>query len=199
MKKGSKMSQESIQKMSLSHRGVLHTEETKAKISHALSRCKRTEEHKQKIREYRLGKKASEKTKKKMSLQRIGNKYSLGKNSGALCHFWKGGVTPTNKVIRNSFEYKRWRTLVFQRDDFTCQSCGVKGVMLHADHELPFAYFPDLRFEVLNGQTLCINCHKNTPTYGERGKRLAIELGWAETTKPTRNYQQPAYERTGLE
>ena len=47
-----------------------------------------------------------------------------------------------------------------------------KFIGYHADHELPFAYFPDLRFEVLNGRTLCETCHRKTPTFGEGAKTM---------------------------
>lgn len=86
--------------------------------------------------------------------------------SGPNCHLWKGGVTPANKAIRTSTKYKQWREQVFRRDDYTCQACGDRGVALHADHDLPFAYFPDLRFELLNGRTLCETCHRATSTWG---------------------------------
>jgi len=79
---------------------------------------------------------------------------------------WKGGITPINEKIRKSPEYKVWRIRVFTRDRFTCQACGQVGGVLNADHELPFAFFPELRFEVLNGRTLCVPCHKRTPTFG---------------------------------
>src|SRR5437879_3168113 len=36
------------------------------------------------------------------------------KHSGHNCHFWKGGITPTNNLIRNSAEYRTWRTAVFE-------------------------------------------------------------------------------------
>lgn len=80
---------------------------------------------------------------------------------------WKGGITPLNEKTRKSVEYKKWRDLVFRRDDYTCQKCGKRGGDLEADHDLPFSLFPDLRFEVLNGQTLCKKCHRETPTYGD--------------------------------
>lgn len=92
--------------------------------------------------------------------------------SKELSHLWKGGITPENKKIRTSLQYKQWRKSVFDRDNYTCQACGARGCELHADHELPFAYFPDLRFEVLNGRTLCVNCHRKTDTWGSRGYTL---------------------------
>ena len=76
------------------------------------------------------------------------------------------GKSPWYKVIRKSLAYKAWRTLVFNRDNYTCQSCQKKGGYLHADHIKPFALFPELRFDVNNGRTLCVPCHKNTGTYG---------------------------------
>ena len=53
-----------------------------------------------------------------------------------------------------------WRKAVFQRDNYTCVWCNKSNIYFHADHIKPFAYFPELRFEGSNGQTLCANCHK---------------------------------------
>ncbi len=76
------------------------------------------------------------------------------------------GKRTADKKIRQSARYKAWRTLVFERDNYTCQSCTQHGGYLHADHIQPFALFPELRFEVSNGRTLCVPCHKKTGTYG---------------------------------
>jgi len=78
------------------------------------------------------------------------------------------GATTQNELIRKSSKYKQWREKVFQRDDFTCQICGERGGEIHADHIKQFAYFPELRFNVENGRTLCVDCHKNTDTYCRR-------------------------------
>lgn len=87
---------------------------------------------------------------------------------------WQGGKTTQTISIRGSLEYKLWRQKVFERDDYTCQMCKKRGNgVLHADHIKPFAYFPELRFKLSNGQTLCEFCHKSTDTYGERAKKYA--------------------------
>lgn len=90
---------------------------------------------------------------------------SIKGHQGAKSHFWRGGITPKNRLIRGSFLYKEWRKSVFGRDNYTCQFCKVRGVFLQADHIKPFAYFPELRFELSNGRTLCLPCHKETETY----------------------------------
>ncbi len=97
-------------------------------------------------------------------------------------NFWKGGITPLHKNIRTSLPYKLWRESVFTRDNYTCQICGIrflKGVtgrvMLNADHIKPFSQYPEFRFDINNGRTLCVPCHKLTPTYMGRifkGKKL---------------------------
>ena len=67
-----------------------------------------------------------------------------------------------NRLARRSVDAKEWREAVFQRDDFTCQMCGIRGTYLEADHIKPWAFFPDLRFELSNGRTLCRPCHDKT-------------------------------------
>jgi hypothetical protein len=130
-----------------------------------------------------LGKKHSEETKKKISKSMKKNGWfpppQYGKKSeefrklmskrfkGDRSHFWKGGKTSLNKIIRESSEYKIWRESVFKRDNYTCKECGQVGGELNADHIKPFALFPKLRFKLSNGRTLCVDCHKKTKTFAK--------------------------------
>lgn len=82
---------------------------------------------------------------------------------------WKG-TTPENKLLRRSKEFKLWREAVFKRDDWICQECKIRGGELHPHHIKPFAFFPELRFAIDNGITLCKGCHMKTDTWGGRVK-----------------------------
>lgn len=122
-----------------------------------------TTEHRKKISESlkKLGLKRTETQKRYLSEIHRGEKNPQ----------WKGGVTPLYKQIRKSQEYKLWREAVFERDNYTCIWCGARGgngkkVILHPDHIKPFALYPELRFAIDNGRTLCVDCHKTTDTYG---------------------------------
>ncbi len=88
---------------------------------------------------------------------------------------WQGGKAIKHNFQRKGLEVERWRKSVFVRDNFTCVLCGLKGgwnkelkrrIILNADHIKPFALFPELRLDMLNGRTLCLECHKQTPTFG---------------------------------
>jgi len=61
-------------------------------------------------------------------------------------------------------EYKKWRLSVYRRDNFCCQfpDCGRKGLKakLQAHHIKRWVDFPELRFQLTNGVTLCKLCHK---------------------------------------
>jgi predicted restriction endonuclease len=83
---------------------------------------------------------------------------------------WKGGVTKKEKAIRNSIHFRLWRESVFARDNWTCQECGERGIYLEAHHIKAFAKFPEFRFAIDNGLTLCRECHSLTDNYKGRSK-----------------------------
>lgn len=166
--------------------GKHRSEETKKKISKSkagqrpwMKGRKHTFISNEKNRISHLGKKASQTTKDKMSMNN--SKYWLGKKRpkasvatrqkqseslrGSRGGNWQGGRTASNFLIRHSLEYKLWRESVFKRDNYTCQLCGQRGRTLNADHIKPFAFFIELRFDINNGRTLCVECHKKTDSY----------------------------------
>lgn len=136
--------------------GIANTDEQKIKISKSLKGIKHSEE-----------------SIKKRSLTNKNN-YDI-----------KGRKTPLVNIIRSSIEYKLWRTSVFERDRYTCVFCGEKGawnkvlskkIILNADHIKPFSLFPELRFAIDNGRTLCVECHKKTDTYGSKVQKCNKNL-----------------------
>ncbi len=109
-------------------------------------------------------------------------------------HNFYRGATELNKLLRQTAEYRIWRKSVFERDAYKCQFCGIGG-KLNADHIKSFAVIlaeNNLKtlddalncnelWNVENGRTLCVPCHKTTETYGLRtlafiNKRIEITI-----------------------
>jgi 5-methylcytosine-specific restriction endonuclease McrA len=143
--KGKKFPEDMRRRMSQAHLGYKHSEETKLKMSlvkKGTSIKPHSEEHKKRI------------------------SFSLhGRNIGERGSNWKGGKTNFGKILRDRFEYKEWRNKVYIRDNYTCQICNKVGGKLHAHHIKSFAFYPDLRYDINNGITLCLECHKKTDSY----------------------------------
>lgn len=137
--------------------------ETKKKIGDAQRGKPKSEQFRRKLSEHMKGKPSFWKGKKHST------EFSAlmsAVHGGANHHNWKGGISSEHSKIRASGEYARWRKAVLARDNYTCKLCGVRGGHLNADHIKPFAAYPDLRFCLENGRTLCVPCHKTTETYG---------------------------------
>lgn len=138
--KGRKFSEEHKKNLSLARIGRKHSEETKIKL-----RKPKSEEHKQKLR-----KPKSLEARRKMSEARKG-KY-LGENSPN----WIKDRTLIKFEDRRGIIYTDWQQGVYKRDIYKCkisnQDCS--GAIV-AHHILPWRDYPELRYDVNNGITLC--------------------------------------------
>ena len=90
-------------------------------------------------------------------------RYWLGKKrpdmAGNKNNFWKGGISTKNELDRGNL--KTWRRTIFSRDKYKCQKCGnTKSGDLRAHHIKDFSSYPELRFIIENGITLCVGCHQ---------------------------------------
>ena len=109
------------------------------------------------LREKALGRKISDETKRKI----LHTKRKNGTLPKGDKHYkWKGG-RPWER-FKNP-EYLAWRAAVLERDGYVCQQCGRQCKKyehgLAAHHVKPYAEFPELRYEISNGLTLCRQCH----------------------------------------
>lgn len=113
---------------------------------------------------------------------------------------WKGGISTLTNLIRNCPKYKDWRKSCFNRDHYTCQECKQVSGKLEVNHLKRFSeilsefltkynqFSPIEDKETLlrltetyepfwdlnNGQTLCVNCHKKTDSYGNKMKGTKV-------------------------
>ncbi len=104
---------------------------------------------------------------------------------------WRGGSTKLIDRIRNSERYVAWRKEIFERDKYTCVWCG-KNRDINADHIFPISsviyilitahfsneeiFMCDLLWNIHNGRTLCVECHRKTKTYGSKALTCTISL-----------------------
>jgi len=167
------------------NRGKSHTEESRKKMSESHLGVPLSQKHKNGISRgllentHLLGHIHSEKTKEKMSNSQ------MGKHSGEKCNFWKGGISTLDNLIRQSLQYKQWKRDIFKRDNWTCQKCGWFGGNLNAHHIKSFhqiikdnnivfleeSFICDELWDLNNGITLCMVCHRLTNNYGNK-KRI---------------------------
>ena len=121
-----------------------------------------------------VGKKLSDEHKLKISMANIGKKPTesirklLSEKAKQRCtKEWKENLSKN----RNSSLHREWSQLVKNRDGWKCKisnnNCFGKVV---AHHILPWSKFPELRYEVNNGITLC---HFHHPRKRNDEMRLA--------------------------
>jgi hypothetical protein len=152
--KGKSMSDEFRERISLIVKGRKHTKETKERISKShkgMSKpwAKFNSTFKKGFIPYNKGKKANKEWRDKLS-------QSLKR------YFDKIGRADIKRYHHiNDRIYLQWRMGVFERDKYTCQKCGKRGGELNAHHIKSWSKYPKLRYEIANGKTFCVICHKN--------------------------------------
>ena len=111
------------------------------------------------------------------------SKSLLGK-TGEEARNWRGGKTKIRFLIPSLSKYAIWRTGVFERDNWTCQTCHKRGCYLEAHHLNRISNLIDKYqlktsqdcldclelWDVNNGVSLCKDCHNIT-----KGRRKNVK------------------------
>lgn len=78
---------------------------------------------------------------------------------------------------RAAWRYRDWREKIVKRDNYTCQNCGkinLTGKDCHAHHIKSWELYPELRYVLQNGKTLCLKCHMKEESIAN--KKNALDL-----------------------
>lgn len=166
MKKGSKHSPESIDKI-------------KANNARKGKKFIFSETHRQNLSDANKGQVSWIKG-RKQSLEHIKNRVENRIKNGNYSHqpcgedhyLWKRDRNSLKKYNRHGDSaYREWRIQVYRRDNFKCKirnkDCSGR---IEAHHILPWSNFLELRYEVNNGITLC---HFHHPRKRNEEKRLS--------------------------
>lgn len=166
------------------YRNVAKRQDVKDKISEARKRIGTTmlmtPESRKKARisisKALMGRSLSSDHKRAISggLLRSGHRPPISMRSGPRHHNWKGGTSSVRNADFKNPLYIAFRNGVLTRDKYTCQKCTVRGLGLHAHHLKSWAEYPDLRYVISNGVTLCRSCHYSEHKGKPKIKRLPL-------------------------
>lgn len=96
---------------------------------------------------------------------------------------WRGG-TLFRDPERNRYPSKMWVKAVKDRDGWKCVECSSTD-RLHAHHIKRWKDYPELRYEVSNGVTLCHPCH-------EKAHGRGFKFRWRHERRKTHECTAPA-------
>jgi hypothetical protein len=89
--------------------------------------------------------------------------YNVGENHPN----WNPNITRDERLHKRDYQREeviKWRNLIFERDNYTCQICNKRNglgetIYLNAHHLNGWNWYIYGRFDVNNGITLCKDCH----------------------------------------
>lgn len=137
-------------------------------------------EVREQMRQRRLGKKWTKPQRDRMEkllstpeyIARISNSAKKSAKKGEYHHRWKKNRELLNKTDKQTCSaFKDWRRKVKERDNNSCKlSSNECGGKIEVHHILNWKDYPELRYQVTNGITLC---HAHHPRGRVKEKRLA--------------------------
>jgi len=171
MKKGEKMSDELKLKLSLAKKGKKFTEEHKRNLS--LAHKGKVPSNLETLRNYNLGKKFTEEHRANLSKALKGRKLTYKSEetrqkalsnlitlSGEDNPRWiKDRSQLKLQKERGGHRHKCWSKEVKKRDNYTCHFNEDCEGRLESHHIKSWKYYPELRYELDNGITLCHKHH----------------------------------------
>lgn len=73
---------------------------------------------------------------------------------------WNSDLTDVNRqLLRTTEAYRQLISFVLERDNYTCQVCGVRGTAMNVHHLYSFASYPDYRLDPELCLTICESEH----------------------------------------
>lgn len=99
-------------------------------------------------------------------------------------HCYNKWKTIVSIAIRSHKKVLQWRKDILERDNYTCALCNKRWWDLEVDHIIPLSQIIELNkitkenymekinifLDTNNWRTLCIPCHKKTPTHGWKSR-----------------------------
>ena len=113
----------------------------------------------------------------------------LHRRKGADHPAWDASITSDERAIRaqrwRTQQIVTWRLAVFMRDGRRCVKCAAGACALNAHHLDGFDWCIDGRYDVDNGTTLCVPCHREYHArFGYRNTRSADFVRFLQDVAP---------------
>ena len=98
---------------------------------------------------------------------------AIERNSGTNHYNYNPDLSDEERLNgRNTKENDQWRKAIYKRDGNVCRACGMRR-MLHAHHLFNWSEYPQFRYRLYNGITLCENCHEDFhKLYGKKNNTV---------------------------